>query len=138
MGLHAELAADGGVVVQHQVVHAGLAQFFPHGQSGRTGADDGHRGLVDAQGLVRLSRSFHFPESIRARATDLPDPVHGRDADAADVSVHQHLAGAALADSAFHGAVAVLEAVMMHGEAGLMQGGGDGLPFLAAYGFAFK
>ena len=47
------------------------------------------------------------------------------------MAVDQHFAGAALAYAALHRALAVLQAVMVDRESGLVKGGGDGLAFLA-------
>ena len=53
------------------------------------------------------------------------------------MAVDQHFAGAALADAALHGAFAVFQAVVVDREAGLVQGGGDGLAFLAGDRLSF-
>ena len=56
VSLHLELAADGIVVVQHQIVDACLVQFFPHGEAGRSRADDGDGSAINLLG-IGLARS---------------------------------------------------------------------------------
>ena len=131
VGLHQELAADLVVVVDHQVVDARLAKLLPDGQAGRTGADDGYRGLEDTLGRLGGLVAGHRGETLDAGAGDLLHAVHLGDADAADVAVHDHLAGAALADAALHGAVTVFQTVMVNRKSCLVQGGRDGLALLA-------
>ena len=63
--------------------------------------------------------------------------VYLGDADTAHMAVYKHLAGAALANAAFHGALALFEAHVVHRETGLMQGCGYCLAFLAADGVSF-
>ena len=140
MGLHQELAADLVVVVQHDVVDARLAELFAHRQAGRTGTHDGHRGLEDALGSFRRLVAGNLGETLHAGAADALHAVHLGDADAADVAVHDHFAGTAFADAALHRTVAVFQAVVMDGEARLVQGGGDGLAPLALdlAAFVFK
>ena len=134
---HPELAADGAVVVDHEAVHPCRAELLADGEAGRARADDGDRGLVDLLGGL-FRHGPDFGKAFGPGTVDFLHAVHFRDADAADVAVHDHLAGAALADAALHRAVAVLQAVVMDGEACLVQGGGDGLSFLAGDGLSFE
>ena len=136
--LHPELPADGAVVINHEVVHPGFPEFLPHGESGRTCADDGDRGLVDFLGRIGGRRGFHVVETVFPGAVYLLYAVHLGDADPADVAVHDHFAGAAFADAALHRAVAVFQTMVMDGKSGLMQRGGDGLAFLAVNGLPFE
>ena len=131
------LAADGAVVVDHETVHPGRPEFLADGEAGRARADDGDGGLVHFLGRI-LRYGPDLGKAFGPGAVDFLHAVHLRDADAADVAVHDHLAGAALADPALHRAVAVLQAVVMDGKARLVQGGGDGLAFLAGDGMSFE
>ena len=139
VGLHLELAADGVVVVEHQVVDARLVELFADGQAGRSGADDCHGGTVDLFLVLQDGGgAVDHREALLSDAPDFPHAVDLGDADAADVAVDEHLAGAAFADAALHGALAVFQAVVVDREAGLVQGGCDGLAFLAADLLSFK
>ena len=55
-----------------------------------------------------------------------------------DDTVHQHLAGAALADAAFEGTFTTVNAVAVDGETGLMQGGGNGVALVARHLLSVK
>ena len=137
--LHTELSADGAVVVDNQIVYTGLPQLFPHGQAGRARTYDRDCSLVYLPGrFFRLGRGNHPGETVDTGPVHFPDPVDGGYANAAYMPVDYHLAGAALADSAFHGTVAVLQAVVVHGEARLVESGCYCLSFLAGNGLSFK
>ena len=135
--LHPELAADGVVVVDHEVIDPRLAELLADGEAGRTRADDGDGGLVHPLRRPGI-RGHDLGEAVGPGAVHLFHAVHLGDADAADVAVHDHFARAALADAALHRAVAVLQAVVVDGESGLVQGGGDGLALLSGDGMSFK
>ena len=136
--LHPELTAHGAVVVDDQIVHPGLVQLFPDRQAGRPGADDSHRRPVHLLGCRILRGRLNLGKRVDSDAFHLLDTVHRRDADTADVPVHEHLAGAALADAALHGAPAAFQAVMVDRKARLVQRSRDGLPFLTIDGLSFK
>ena len=136
--LHPELAADGAVVVDDEVVHPGFPELLADGQAGRARADDGDRGFINLLGRIGGRRRFHVVETVFPGAVHLLHAVHLGDADPADMAVHDHLAGAALADAALHGAVAVFQTMVMDGKSGLMQRGGDGLALLAVNGLPFE
>ena len=99
VGLHVELTADVGVIVDDHIRDAELVEFLTAGQTCRTCADDGDGGLVDLHlalwvlgrlGLVALGNLADFLHT-----------VDFGDADTADFAVDQHLASAAFTDAAF-------------------------------------
>ena len=139
VGLHLELPADGVVVVDHEVVDACLVQLFADGQAGWPGTDDGHGRTIDLLlAVLPGGAAVNQGETLLSDAADFPDAIDLGDADTADVAVHQHFAGTALADTALHGAFAVFQAMVVNRESGLVQRGGDGLAFLATDFLTFK
>ena len=141
MGLHQELTAYLAVAVDYYTVHALFQQLLADCQTGRTGTDNGHGSPVDLLFLlhsVLLCNQNALEAAVGAEPCDLPDSVHLGYADTADLAVHEHLASAAFADTALHSPLAVVETETMYRTAGLVQGGGDGLPLLPCYCFILK
>ena len=141
MGLHQELTAYLAVAVDYQTVHALFQQLLADCQTGRSGTDNGHGSPVDLLFLlhaVLLCDQNTLEAAVGAEPGELPDTVHLGYADTADLAVHEHLTGTAFADTALHGPLAVVETETVYRTAGLVQGGGYGLPPLPCYCFTLK
>ena len=137
VGLHIELTANAGVVVDDDVADAEGIELLTAGETRRTRTNDGDLGLVDFHfaGLVflRLGKDV----GLVVDGAHFLDTIDEGDADAADFAVDQHFAGTALADAAVEASVASVKAVAVNGIAGLVKGGGDGLAPLTFHGLAF-
>ena len=137
VGLHVELSADAGVVVDHDVADAEGVELLAAGEACGTRTDDGHLGLIDLH-LARL-RFLGLGKHVGfvVDGAHFLDAIDESDADAADLTVDEHLTGATLADAAVEASVATVERVAVDGIAGLVKGCGDGLAPLTFDGLAF-
>ena len=137
VGLHVELTAYVGVVVDDDVTDAEGVELLTAGETCGTGTDDGDLGLIDLH-LAGL-RLFGFGKHIGfvVNGLDFLDAINESDADTADFAVDEHLAGSALADAAVEASVKSVERVTVNGVSGLVKGGGDGFAALTFNGLAF-
>ena len=141
VGLHQELPSDLTVAVYDQAVHTLLKQFLADSQTCRTCTDNGHSRPVDLPfflSAVPFSDKHTLKTAVRTEPGDLAYPVHLSDTDTADPAVDEHLAGSALADTALHSTLAVLQTETVYRIPCLMQGGRHCLSLLSCYCSALK
>ena len=137
VGLHVELTADVGVVIDHDIADAEGVELLAAGQSRRTSADDGNLGLVNFHLSGLLLLGFGKDVGFLVDAAHFLHAIDFGDADTAHDTVYEHLTGTALADAAVEASVAAVERVAVDGITGLVKGGGDGLAPLTFNGLAF-
>ena len=123
VGLHIELSANPSVVVNHDIIYAEGIQLLATCQASRTRTNDGHLCLIHLHLTRLLWAHIRYLAHTRFDVAHLLHAVHQRHTDAAHLAVDQHLARTALADAAVQTAVAPVEAVAVHRETSLMQGG---------------
>ena len=136
MCLHIELAALGGVVVNHNVGYSKCGELLAASQSRRTTANDGNRSFVNLS-LMGFT-GFALGHVVLGNLANLLHAVNTRDADAAHLTVDKHFAGTTLADTALQTAVTTGSAVAVHNKSCLMKGGSYSFTLLPANGSPFK
>jgi hypothetical protein len=135
--LHVELPANGGVVVDNDILDLVLEQNFACRETGRPSTNYGHGGFVHLS-PVELVGGFYIGGELLGNLTHLFYPIDGGDANALDLAIDQHLAGATLSNTALETPFTVLDAMAMNREARLMQGCSNGKSLLSVYQFPLE
>ena len=133
VGLHIELSADAGVVVDNDIVDAESVELFAASKSGRTGTHDGNGGFVYFMLDISVLRLKFGHCLVGVEHGDVFNAIDGGYADTAHFAVDKHLAGTAFADTALQRAVAALQRMAVYGESRFVQRFGNGVALARLY-----
>lgn len=129
VGLHIELAADAGVIVNHQIVDTESVELLAAGEAGGAGTNNGHLGFVNLHIARLLGNDVGNFVDGRLYVVHFMYTIDKRNTNTAYLAVDHHFASSTLADAAVEAAVATLNAVAVDGETCLVESGGNGVAF---------
>ena len=135
--LHQKLSANLIVIVYHQVINTMFEEFFTTSKPCRSGANNGNCGFVNVDRGLGIALPDLRGIVVRNFAYFM-NTINLGDANAANLSINQHFAGAAFANAAFKAALAVGKTMAVYRVTGLVQGGGNGESFFSGNGFSIE